>query len=50
MARPAKMPDAATCKKIAQLRAAHGLTYKILGLRFDLSQPTVKKILSENKP
>jgi hypothetical protein len=44
MGRPAKMPDAATCAKIAKLRAEHGLTYPILSQRFDLSKVTVKKI------
>ena len=48
MSRPAKMPDPATCDKIAQLRAAHGLTYKVLALRFELSPPTVKKIIQEH--
>lgn len=44
MGRPAKMPDTATCAKIAKLRAEHKLTYPILAQRFDLSAPTIKKI------
>lgn len=44
MGRPAKMPDTATCAKIAKLRVEHKLTYPILGQRFGMSAPTIKKI------
>lgn len=48
MSRPAKMPDSATCEKIVRLRAMHALTYKVLGQRFSISPPTVKKIIQEH--